>query len=202
MKKFITNLFLCLSLLLSSSCITKFIWGDKSYEERIEQFFAGADGRYIVFVGRDYHYIFTDNSGLLKTVLSLKQQGVLTINLDKTHLRLDANNDIAGDFVMSGPFNLLPIEDRGVLQSLRIYPDKRDDVTIKVRLTGRRYVAKYLGSNSLPTLGNSSYTLPIYYSDSGIVKGIGKAAVTPIAVGLDAVLFIGKVIVYPLSFGS
>lgn len=199
--KTLTNLFLCLALLLSSSCVTKYIWGDKSYEERIDQFLAGADGRYIVFVGQDYHYIFTDNTAILKTVLSLRQQGILTINLDKTHLKLNSNNDIAGDFVMSGPFNLLPVEDRGVLQALGFRPDKYDNVTIKVKLSGRRYVAKYLGSN-LPSLSTNAYTMPIYYNDSGIVKGVGKAAITPIAVGLDAVLFIGKIVVYPLSFGS
>jgi hypothetical protein len=31
------------------------------------------------------------------------------------------------------------------------------------------------------------------------VKGVGKAAITPIAVTLDAVLLIGKVVVYPFS---
>jgi len=69
---------------------------------------------------------------------------------------------------------------------------------IKVRLSGKRYLPKYLGNNNATTLG-SGVTLPIYYKESNFIKGVGKAAITPIAVTLDAVLLIGKVAIYPFS---
>jgi hypothetical protein len=192
-KKFL-SVFLCLALMFLSSCITKSLWSNKHYLERINQFLIGADGRYIVLIADRYHYVFTDNSGILKTILSLKQRDTLIINIDKTTLKIDSNNDISGNMVFSGPFNLLPLEDIGTLSAIGIKPHG-DEVTITLRIVGRRYLAKYIGD--LPVL-QTSYLIPIYYGDSNIAKGIGKAAITPVAVGLDAVLLIGKIIVSPL----
>jgi hypothetical protein len=195
-KKIITTLFCFLSLLMLSSCLTKALWGNKSYQERISQFLVGEDGRYVVLISPSFHYVFTDNTGILKIILGLKQRDVLSIDPRRTTLKLSSNNDINGDIVVSGPFSLLPVEDIGVLSSLGIRPNNRDEVTIRIRVAGRRYQAKYLGS--APTLA-TDFMIPIYYSDENLVKGIGKAAITPIAVGLDAVLLIGKVMVYSFT---
>lgn len=196
-KQFLTRLFLLLALLLQTSCITKYIWGDKSYDESIDQFFVGSDGRYIAFIGADYHYIFTDNSGLLRNILSLRQKGVLLISSEKTHLKLNKNNDVAGDLVLEGPGSVLPREDLRALRALGIVPDRKDMVTVRIALSGRRYAPRYLGPN--PSRLQDPYELKIYYNDSNAVKDVGKAAVTPIAITLDAVLLIGKIVVAPLS---
>lgn len=198
LKKLLINSFLCATLLMQASCVTKYLWGDKHYEEKIEQFFVGADGRYVVLVGSNYHYIFTDSSGVLKDVLMLKQRGILTFSVEKSYLKLNSNNDLNGYIVLEGPFDLLPMEDIGLLQSRGFRPNKENEISIKINLSGRRYQAKYLGQGA--TGMSTSYMIPVYYSDSGLVKGVGKAAITPVAVTLDAVLLIGKVVVYPLSW--
>lgn len=197
-QKILRTTFLSFTILFLASCtVTGFIWGDKSYDERVEQFFVGSDGRYVVLVGTNYHYVFTDNSGKFKEILSLKQSNILSLDTKKTHLKLDSNNNIDGYFVMRGPFSLLPPEDQYRLQALRFFPDRYDTMNIKIKLTGRRYAAKYLNQDLSPM--SSIRTIRIYYDDSGIVKNIGKTAVTPIAVGLDAVLIIGKIAIYPFS---
>ena len=185
-----------LSLLLLTSCVTKAIWGSKSYEERINQFLVGEDGRYVVLISSRFHYVLTDGTGILKTILSLKQRDVLTIDSKKSDLELSSNNDMSGDLVISGPFSILPPEDRDILRNLGIGPDRYDVVSIRIKLNGRRYQAKYL--EGLPLL-NTSYIIPIHYRDSNLVKDMGKAAITPVAVGLDAVLLIGKIIIYPFT---
>ena len=195
-KKLLTSLTLCATLLLSTSCVTKFLWGDKSYKEQINQFFIGSDGRYVAMIGEDYHYVFSDNSGILKTILSLKQQGVLTINVTKSHLKLYTNNDVKGTLVMDGPFSILDRDDAKTLMRLGFSPDSRDRMTVKMELTGKRYAAKYLNQNLNKV--NTSHVITIYYHDSNVVKDVGKVAVTPIAVGLDAVLLIGKIVISPL----
>ncbi len=198
LKKTFIKVFLCAALVFLPGCITKFLWGDKSYEEKIEQFFIGSDGRYVVLIGESYHYVFTDNSGVLKEVLSLRQQGILSIDVKKTYLKVDDKNDIQGDFAVSGPFSILAFEDRQILRSLGFAPDRDDNITVKVKLSGRRYAARYLGQN-LSKL-SSTQVLPIYYKDkNSVAAGVGKAAVTPIAVTLDAVLLIGRVVIYPMS---
>jgi len=196
-QKIILNAICALSLLFLTSCLTKAVWGDKSYDERITQFFVGTDGRYVVLIGDSFHYILTDNSRMLKEILSLKQQGVLSINYDKTNIKLDSNNDLEGDLVIEGPFSVLPIEDVGSLQHFGIRPDKNDIISIKISISGRRYAARYLGQN-FPA-PNSIQKIRIHYSDSNLVKGLGKAAITPVTVTLDAIILIGKAVVYPLD---
>lgn len=184
-------------LLLNTSCATKYLWGDKVYEEKISQFLLGADGRYVVLIGSEYHYILTDANGTLQKILSLKQEKTLAINLSKSHLKLDSNNEIKGYLTIEGPFNILPIEDIGTLTSLGVRPNKDDEVTIKINLSGRRYSARNLGQ----ALTNSStiHKIQISYDDSTFAKDVGKAAITPIAVGVDAVLLIGKIIILPFE---
>lgn len=196
-RNFLIKFFIVAALIFLPCCVTKYLWGDKSYQEKITQFLIGDDGRYVVLISQDYHYIFTDNSRVLRNFLSLKQQRILTIDPKKTNLKVDAKNDIGGELVISGPFSILPIEDIAALQAMGFRPDRHDHLEIRVKLSGRRYVARYLGAN-LPNLNLPP--IPIYYSeDVSLVKGVGKAAITPIAVTLDAALLIGKAVVYSFS---
>jgi hypothetical protein len=191
---------LLLTLLSLSSCVTKALWEDPSYEEMVSQFFVADDGRYVIFIGDKFHYVFTGNTNLLKEVIALKQQAVLSAHADKTRLQLDSDNNITGELVLSGPFSVLPPEDKYHLQALGFKPDKNDEIWITVKMSGRRYAAKYIGIG-IP-VSNAPYKLKIHYSDPNLIKGLGKAAVTPIAVTLDAVLFVGKVMLHPLGSGD
>jgi hypothetical protein len=188
---------LLLVMSLTSSCVTKALWGSKSYREHITQFYVGSDSRYIVLVGSNYHYVLTDVGGSLKTILSLSQRNVLTISDRLSYVKLDENNGLQGVITFSGPFSILAPVDKYKLQSYGIHPDKDDDVQVKIRVQGRRYVAKYLGAHNPGA--STSQNLRIYYDDSSLVKGVGKAAITPIAVTLDAALLIGKVVVAPFK---
>lgn len=187
----------CFLLLLNTSCAIKYLWGDKIYEEKISQFLLGADGRYVVLIGSEYHYILTDANGALQKILSLKQEKTLIINPKKSHLKLDSNNEIKGYLTIEGPFSILPMEDIGILTSLGFRPNKNDEVVIKINLSGRRYSARNLGQALMNS--GTTYKIPISYNDSSFAKDVGKAAITPIAVGVDAVLLIGKIVLLPFN---
>ncbi len=193
----ITRLFLVLILFLQSSCVTQALWGDKSYEEKITQFFVGSDGRYVVLVGEKYHYIFADNSGVLKVILSSGRNNALTIKADQSYLKLSSGNEVKGDLVMGGPSSLLSAEDLQALERLGVKKNAKGDLLAYINLSGRRYAAKYLGDGL--SRSNTMQVITIYYRDSSLVKNVGKIAVTPIAVGLDAVLLIGKVALLVLN---
>mgnify|MGYP000538828966 CR=1 FL=1 len=147
-------------------------------------------------IGPHYHYVLTDIGGNLENILSLKQRGVLTISDKDSYINLASNNNLKGYITFTGPFSILPREDIYKLNSRGIFPNKDDEVAIKIKVRGRRYVAKYLSST---INSNSSHTLRVYYSDSNLVKGVGRAAVTPIAITLDAVILIGKVAFAPFK---
>jgi hypothetical protein len=192
-KSFFTKIILLVTLLSQQSCLTKALWRGNYYDENISQFFIGSDGRYIALIGGAYHYVLTDNSGIFRKVLSLKQKGILAVDASKSSFDLDGNNNIQGKIVIKGPHSLLPIEDIMALQTSGIYPDRSDNVVISINLSGRRYAAKYL--NPQIVRNSTSYRIKVYYNDAGLVKGVGKAAITPVTVAADAVLLIGKVVI-------
>jgi len=192
-RSFIIKMMLMLVMFSQQSCLTKALWQGSYYDENITQFFVGADGRYVALLGSSYHYVLTDNSGVFRSVLALKQKNVLSVDQDKTVFELDSNNNVKGTIILKGPYSLLPTEDILALQSRGIYPDRSDNVVISIKLTGRRYAAKYL--NPEVVRSDTSYRFKVYYSDPSLVKGVGKAAITPITVAADAVLLIGKVMV-------
>mgnify|MGYP000411471207 FL=1 len=107
----IYKIFFCLILFFTSSCITKSLWSGKIYDESINQFLIGEDGRYIVMIGGQYHYVFADESRVLSRIVLLKQKGIITIDYKKTLLKLDKNNEIKGYLILEGQFSNLPIED-------------------------------------------------------------------------------------------
>ena len=112
-RKSLINIFLCFTLLVTSSCtITKYVWGSKHYQEHINQFLVGSDGRYVALVGEEYHYVFSDNSGTLKNILSLNQRGILVMNVQKSYLKLEQDNNITGHIIIEGPFSILPKQDK------------------------------------------------------------------------------------------
>jgi len=96
---------------------------------------------------------------------------------------------------MTGPFSILDREDARMLTRLGFSPDRNDLLVIEMDLRGKRYAARYL-NQSLSKYG-TSHKITIYYHDSNALKDVGKIAITPIAVGLDAVLMIGKIAVSP-----
>lgn len=196
--KNIQKLLILLILFFNSSCITGYMWGGTTYREPISQFLIGQNGRYVVLVGNDYHYVLIDDSKIFSQILRLKQRNILTINSKKSKLSLADNNELSGHLTIKGPFSVLPLSDAALLTSLGFRPDDDDEVTIKIKLDGRRYAARYLGGQNL-TKSNNTFMLPVTYYNSGFTKNIGKAAITPVTVGLDAVILIGKAIVYPFS---
>jgi hypothetical protein len=173
------------------------LWGDKNYDEIIRQFFVSSDGRYIVLIGNNYHYVLTDGSNVLKAVLSLKQKDALKLDEKKTQLEINKNNEITGDFVLEGPFSMLSPEDIASLRSLGIKPDRYDNVSITIKVFGRRYLPRYLG-NGISSL-STPYIIKVYYNDSNVALNVGKLAVTPVAASLDAVLLIGKAVLFPFT---
>lgn len=196
MRIILTYTVLLVILLTETSCVTKYLWGDSSYEEKISKFYTG-DGRYVVLIGENYHYIFTDNSGKLRNVLSLHQKGVMSINLKKSHLKLNKNNEVRGDVVVEGVVFDLSSEDKKKLVDTGMVGEYASFMSATIPLYGRRYAARYLRSNS--EAAETSYIIKVSYNDSNMIKNAGKVAVTPIAVSLDAVLLIGKVVIVPFE---
>ena len=88
------------------------------------------------------------------------------------------------------------------LQLIGFTPNASNDVEIKLKLKGRRYSARFLQQR--PSAAdfdrNRRYFVTVKYrKEIGVAEGVGRAAITPVAVTLDAALLIGKVAIFPFT---
>ena len=196
-KRHIRTILSITILLLTTSCLTSYVWGYKTYEENINKFLIGQDDRYIVMVGK-YHYVLIDQNRVFSQVLRLSQQGLISVYQKGTFLKLDKNNNITGHITFRAPEIALLSADLAALRGVSYRKDRYGRVMIKTKVSGRRYQPRYLGSP--PTISKDRYQFKISYKQSSAAKDIGKAAITPVTVGLNAALFIGKMVLfYPLA---
>lgn len=78
-----TKKLLLIALLLSQvSCMTMKLW-DKTYDETFSNFSVSPKGDLIALIGDRYHYVFTDNSGLLKDLFMWRDSHLLFIDVKK-----------------------------------------------------------------------------------------------------------------------
>lgn len=194
----IKKIILISTLFCLTSCLTNFLWGARTYREEITNFYVGSDGRYVVLMGPEYHYVFTDNSGTLKEILSMQKGGALTLAPD-TVFELDSNNNVSGELALDTDVDMISAQDAFKLQSLGFVANRDYKINVKMNLQGRRYSARYLSGVSAESMKSRYYITINYRKDVGVADGVGKAAITPVAMTLDAALLIGKVIIYPLS---
>lgn len=188
----------CSLLLLLASCIslTKKLW-IRTYDENFYNFLVGNDGRSVVFLGKQYHYILHDNSGVLRRLLAAKnlRKSSLFINAKETELKVDLQNRLSGYVIVESFFNALPRRDYVFLRSLGFKSNGEGVLTLKMNITGGRYLPRHDLGTRLPSLSRE-YKIPIRY-ESDSLGNFAKVALTPITVAADATILLGNVILLP-----
>lgn len=191
----IISSFLILILITSSCVVTRSVW-DRTYNENVRQFLVSQNGEMVVFLGSKYHYIFIDNTGILKSILSWSGRRNLFINTEETRLELDTSNMVKGHVTVESFFTRMPPRDYEFLRGLGFRSqDRFSPLKIKLMMKGKRYLPRSDLGYNLPKL-QRSYMIPIHY-ESDTVGKIGKVALTPISVAADSTLIIGTILLAP-----
>ena len=190
-------IFLLLILIPLSSCtVTQKVWRNY-YEETFRYFLFSTDGRFVVFLGRKYHYIFTDYTGRMKEVLSWRgSREYLFINVEESSLKLDISNKVTGKIRVESFYNRLPPRDYEFLRALGFRTEyHKGPLVLELDMVGKRYLARSdLGARVADL--RRKYIIPIYYQgDFG--ENTLKVALTPIALAIDTVLLVGKILLLP-----
>ncbi len=195
-KKLISVGFLLSSLLLINSCVTKSLW-QKTYPETFQNFSVSRDGSRVALVGAKYHYVFTDNSGILRSLLTWQERGLLFIDVSKTRLKVDLDNDVYGYATIESFTNQLRPEQFLFLTSMGFKNKDGSALFLKLPLQGKRYLPRNDLQVFLPRLSRP-YVVDVNY-EQGILKKAGNVALTPLTVTADSVLLLGKIILFPFS---
>lgn len=193
----IKKLILIATLLLSTSCeITSYLW-ESGYKESFDRFLASNDGRFVVFLGKKYHYIFTDNYGVIKELLALDRDNVILIDPKITNLKLDNQNNVYG-YIGLKTFDLnLTQQQVYLLQSLGFKNSSEGDLVMELEISGKRY----LGSESVNAYFvalEDKYEIEIHQNRT-FSKDIEDAALTPLAIAADGVLLFKDILMAPFG---
>lgn len=206
--------FLIVALLTTNltSC-TSLLWSNKrTYKETLRDFLVTKDGEKIVILGKKYHYILDDKSGLIKKILTWNGRSKLEMEINDFEV-IDAAN-ISGSVtirskVQNNSSTSLNGQERDFLEDelgfSRKHPDHNSTIfEKKISLTGERYLPKPGVNYDTQSHLNKEYQVHIGYTNSGN-KAV-KIALTPVAVAADGVLVITgvamTVVLVPISVGA
>ncbi len=90
------SIIIIIFIFLLSSCSTVDLWGNNTYSEKINNFFATSDGNKLIIIGDKYHYIFT-NQYKLNDILNSKHSSMLRAEFADT-FSVDIDNNIKGSY--------------------------------------------------------------------------------------------------------
>ena len=197
MKKY-KIIYLALLIFVNSCSITQEMWRP-FYEERINKFLISQDGRNIVFLSKNYHYILDDDTDLVKRLLFSPQRSLFLIQAEESKIILSKNNNIEAQISIISAIRgiLIPEVERDFLNLGFKYSDL-NEMRLKIKLKGRRYKASQdFIYNQLGSL-NNAYLIKVYEPISFFGK-VERAAVTPITLMLDTTILIGKIALFPFA---
>lgn len=195
-KFFLKALLVAIALTLSACEVTKSLWED-SYQEEFRQFLVSADGYDVAFLSEKYHYVFRDDSGVMKAMLNFDRNKLVVLDEEKTELEIDKSNNVGGSIVLKTfDLNLSP-ELLSELKALGFRKTADEDLSLKLHVEGKRYLAgedmEYYNSWL-----QEVYTIKIHRI-TGVAGDLEKIALTPVTVAADATLLLKEVVLAPFG---
>jgi hypothetical protein len=193
-------IFLTITLLfLGSACsnsLTKKLWNDNFYNEIFYHFLISKDGQFVVFLNDQYHYVFNDNSGIIKKLLLWRNSKKLYINTEETILKISPNNQVQGIVKIDIDKSNISPADFTIINSLGFIANQ-ETYSLEFKVFGQRYQANKSVTNRLPRL-STQYNITIY-RDLSTTQKITKASLSPLTIVLDAIMISGKILTFPFN---
>lgn len=183
-------------LFINTSCdsITYQLWQSKSYEDNFKHFVINSKYGYIAFLTTKFHYVFFDNSNFLKNILIWQDRRVLYIDTNHSKLILNDDNKIEGHILIrTFSDHLMPHREQFLLENGFLH--NKDGWFLKIKIYGERYLASNNFSGLLPQL-DLNYKIKIIAKNNNLDR-IKFASITPLTIGADGIIFIGKILLTP-----
>ncbi|MDR0243065.1 MAG: 5-formyltetrahydrofolate cyclo-ligase [Burkholderia sp.] len=168
---------------------------DPEYRETLSAFLISADGKKLVVIGKQYHYIFDVPPALAVNLTAPYRPKLYTDFYDfETH-----GDSISGHYVLR-----LSREDAPPGSALREraladgFKDKRFELTESGTISGKRYQPNDVTPSSIPQAFNHEYDVKVIERPSVLGKG-AKLALSPITFAADGALMLLGVALAPIA---
>ena len=174
---------LLLSLTLLSGCMTRKLWRDEQpphYNESVSSVLIAKDQQHVVFIGKQYHYVFQEMPGLAELIRSplaarmlWSQHGSCNYEPDQT-VRCSIGLSVV----------LRNAEDKKEGERIGLKPDGQ----IKLSFVGKRYAPVPVPANQLTALHNT-YNISVWGKEVDD-RSAEKLLKSPVTVAADGVLLL------------
>lgn len=160
------------------------IRNDASYTEDVTSVLMSQDGKNLVFIGDDYHYVFDAPVRLSRSLRSSFRKSLFA---KFKGFRVDKNNHISGDIIINLDESASQ-QDKDKAIELG-YDNRSVSPILVLSLQGKRYKSAGVATNRAEYKLNYNYKVTVLEERSALEKAALTAA-TPIAVLADGVLVI------------
>lgn len=174
-------------------CVTPALFKDKEYNEKITSFMISADGKKLVVLGEQYHYIFDMPEKLLPVLKSDY----------RTHLNSSFDGFHVDGSVVTGYYSLrlrdnAPTEERQQATADGFKSILHGELYFSGDIQGTRYSAADFEQKLTAQSFNQDYLVHVTETLSPLDKGVRMLA-TPITVAADGALLLGGVLLIPFA---
>lgn len=178
---------------LMSGCVTPAIEARHAYTEDVSSLLISQDKQKIVFLGKNYHYVFDAPVELVKT-LELPLHKQVSGTLSSFHV------DKRG--VVTGVYNLqiereLSEQDRSDAISMGFKPNAAGQLELPGKINGTRYVSGDFDKNTISRKLNKTYAIAVTY-DPSVADKAAEAMMTPIIVSSEGLFFLYNIVLAPV----
>ena len=170
------------------------LWKDNfhRYQENVDSVLISADGKQLVFLGPDYHYIFDAPPALVGALRTPALHGLIRGELGT--FKVDTEGKISGRIKLIGERHMGDDPSLEAQFKALGFEYAYGDWQFEGQLSGTRYAANgFRLPASMQEKGAAlrhAYTVDVREPDSGL-RTAGKVLATPVAVGADGVVLAG-----------
>ena len=175
---------------LLSGCVTEQLWKSEpaqdAYRERVSSVLITKDGKTLVVVGKDHHYIFDAPPAIVRTLTSDYQKYVVA---SFGEFSVDGSQKIEGRYALQIGDGA-PDEAKMSAWQSGFYRDPQGRVRADGVLAGKRYSAGDVKVETSTRALNREYFVDVRAPKSGVGGPAGMAPLTPIvALGTALLLY-------------
>jgi hypothetical protein len=202
-KLLLLSVTLCFALLTQTGCVTSSLYKDsveahRDFIEEVNSFLITADGKQLIVVGKQYHYIFAADDETLKFILTWAEKKRVKASFE--NFVINSNQAVSGMYTLAvDTGQSLTAESNQLLVSKGFVNNTvQKTLVYHGALHGVRYLAdKFVLPATMQLNQKYSITMREDYPSASSV--LGRILLTPLAMAADGLLLVGGIPVFLLS---
>jgi hypothetical protein len=188
--------------LLITGCVTSSLYKNstethRNFVEEVSSFLITADGKQLIVVGKQYHYIFAAEDETLKFILTWPEKKRVKASFE--NFVINSNQAVSGMYTLTVAGQDLTAESNKLLVSKGFISNvSQKTLVYHGALHGVRYLADKF---TLPTTMqlNQRYSITMREDYPSASAVLGRILLTPLAMAADGILLVGGIPAFLLS---